>query len=214
MGIFDKFKSGFKKSASAFTSGLRDIVIKKEIDDKTLDKIEEYLIQSDVGVVAASEIKEIISDSKIDPKKDIAEEINTILKEYVFRQGSTKTTKLNDAYFRFQQHGELINMTHFVNLMNIASDNPKTTFACWTKRKDILNKYRKENDIPENVIMVYSNPQINKILDEPPKGFDKVFNNVWKDHAVEKQNCTGQKCMDCLRCYDKDKENVIVEAVK
>jgi len=83
MGIFDKFKSGFKKSASAFTSGLRDIVIKKEIDDKTLDKIEEYLIQSDVGVVAASEIKEIISDSKIDPNKDIAEEINTILKNYI-----------------------------------------------------------------------------------------------------------------------------------
>ena len=83
MGIFDKFKSGFKKSASAFTSGLRDIVIKKEIDDKTLDKIEEYLIQSDVGVVAASEIKEIISDSKIDPKKDIAEEISIILKDYI-----------------------------------------------------------------------------------------------------------------------------------
>ena len=38
MGIFDKFKSGFKKSASAFTSGLRDIVVKKEIDDKTLDR--------------------------------------------------------------------------------------------------------------------------------------------------------------------------------
>jgi fused signal recognition particle receptor len=83
MGIFDKFKSGFKKSASAFTNGLRDIVVKKEIDDKTLDRIEEYLIQSDVGVVAASEIKEIISDSKIDPKKDIAEEITIILKEYI-----------------------------------------------------------------------------------------------------------------------------------
>ena len=83
MGIFDKFKSGFKKSASAFNSGLRDIVVKKEIDDKTLDRIEEYLIQSDVGVVAASEIKEIISDSKIDPKKDITEEISVILKEYI-----------------------------------------------------------------------------------------------------------------------------------
>ena len=83
MGIFDKFKSGFKKSASTFTSGLRDIVVKKEIDDKTLDRIEEYLIQSDVGVIAASEIKEIISDSKIDPKKDITEEISTILKEYI-----------------------------------------------------------------------------------------------------------------------------------
>ena len=83
MGIFEKFKSGFKKSASAFTSGLRDIVVKKEIDDKTLDRIEEYLIQSDVGVVAASEIKEIISDSKIDPSKDITDEINVILKDYI-----------------------------------------------------------------------------------------------------------------------------------
>ena len=61
MGIFEKFKSGFKKSASAFTTGLRDIVVKKEIDDKTLDKIEDYLIQSDVGVVAASEIRETVS---------------------------------------------------------------------------------------------------------------------------------------------------------
>ena len=83
MGIFDNFKSGFKKNASAFTSGLRDIVVKKEIDDKTLDRIEEYLIQSDVGVVAASEIKEIITDSKIDPNKDIADEIRTILKDYI-----------------------------------------------------------------------------------------------------------------------------------
>ena len=83
MGIFDKFKSGFKKSASAFTSGLRDIVVKKEIDDKTLDRIEEYLIQSDVGIVVASEIKEIISDSKIDPSKDITDEITIILKEYI-----------------------------------------------------------------------------------------------------------------------------------
>ena len=83
MGIFEKFKSGFKKSASAFTTGLRDIVVKKEIDDKTLDKIEDYLIQSDVGVVSASEIREIISQTKIDPNKDIAEEINNILKNYI-----------------------------------------------------------------------------------------------------------------------------------
>ncbi len=83
MGIFDKFKSGFTKSASAFTSGLRDIIVNKEIDDKTLDKIEEFLIQSDVGVMAASEIKEIIAGSKIDPNKDITEEINFILKDYI-----------------------------------------------------------------------------------------------------------------------------------
>ena len=83
MGIFDKFKIGFKKSASAFTSGLRDIIVKKEIDDKTLDQIEEYLIQSDVGLVAAEEIKKIIGQEKIDPNKDIMNEVNLILRNYI-----------------------------------------------------------------------------------------------------------------------------------
>ena len=83
MGIFDKFKIGFKKSASAFTSGLKEIIVKKEINDENLNKIEEFLIQSDVGVEAASEIKEIISRKKIDPNKELSKEINSILKEYI-----------------------------------------------------------------------------------------------------------------------------------
>ena len=83
MGIFDKFKIGFKKSALTFTSGLKDIIIKKEIDDKTLDQIEEYLIQSDVGLGAAEEIKKIIAQEKIDPKKNTTNEVNMILKNYI-----------------------------------------------------------------------------------------------------------------------------------
>ncbi len=83
MGIFDKFKIGFKKTASAFTFGLKDIIVKKEIDDKTLDQIEEYLIQSDVGLTAAAEIKQIIAQEKIDPKNDVINEISLILKDYI-----------------------------------------------------------------------------------------------------------------------------------
>ncbi len=83
MGIFDKFKIGFKKTASAFTSGLKDIIVKKEIDDKMLDQIEEYLIQSDVGLTAAAEIKKIIAQEKIDPKNDIMNEVNLILRDYI-----------------------------------------------------------------------------------------------------------------------------------
>ena len=30
MGLFDKFKIGFKKSADAFSSGLKEIIVKKE----------------------------------------------------------------------------------------------------------------------------------------------------------------------------------------
>ena len=47
MGIFEKFKLGFKKSADSISSGLREIIVKKEIDDETLNKIEEFLISSD-----------------------------------------------------------------------------------------------------------------------------------------------------------------------
>ena len=83
MGIFEKFKLGFKKSASAFTSGLKDIITKKKIDDKTLSKFEDYLIYSDVGLEAAADIKNIIAQEKINPNKNIMEEINIILKNYI-----------------------------------------------------------------------------------------------------------------------------------
>ena len=83
MRIFDKFKIGFQKSAAAFKSGLKEIIVKKELDDKSLNDIEDFLIQSDVGVAASAEIKFIISEKKIDPSKDLKDEINLILKDYI-----------------------------------------------------------------------------------------------------------------------------------
>ena len=83
MNIFEKFKLGFKKSANNLASGLREIIIKKEIDDSTLDKIEEFLISSDVGIDAASDIKNIIAKNKIDPKENTISEVNKILKNYI-----------------------------------------------------------------------------------------------------------------------------------
>ena len=83
MGIFEKFKIGFQKSASNLASGLKDIVLKKEIDDPTLDKIEDFLISSDVGVEAANEIKNVISKKKIDPNEDVISEVNNLLKQYI-----------------------------------------------------------------------------------------------------------------------------------
>ena len=103
MGIFDKFKEGFQKSASALSSGIKEIIVKKKIDDENLNKIEEFLIKSDVGIEAASEIKQIISTKKIDPSKDLSLEINLILKEYIVslmkplenKSFFTKKVKLN-----------------------------------------------------------------------------------------------------------------------
>ena len=83
MGIFEKFKIGFRRSASNIASGLKEIIVKKEIDDATLDKIEEFLIGSDVGIDAASEIKSIIAQKKIDPKNDPIKEVFEILNNYI-----------------------------------------------------------------------------------------------------------------------------------
>ena len=121
---------------------------------------------------------------------------------------------LNFAYVRYSAHGELINETHFVNLIRIAWKNPQTTFVLWTKRASIVrNRIKQWDDIPDNLILVFSNPRIDKVIDVP-RGFHKVFNNVSKG-STSPQNCTGRKCMECLACYRKDSgTDVIVEMVK
>lgn len=117
---------------------------------------------------------------------------------------------INQAYFRFNGHGELINLNHYKNIINIAQKNPHCTFTLWTKRASIV---RQIADVPVNLILIFSNPRIDKVIGVP-RGFDKVFNNVNKDSGI-KQNCTGRKCIDCLMCYKhKNKLNVIIEAVK
>ena len=40
------------------------------------------------------------------------------------------------------------------------------------------------------------------------------FNNVDSDNMKDKQNCTGQKWINCLLCYTHNKTKHIVEAVK
>ena len=83
MGIFEKFKIGLNKSASSFSDGMKNLVIKKKIDEETLNKIEEFLIMSDVGVDVAGEIRKIISEKKILPNQDSIMQVNQILLNYI-----------------------------------------------------------------------------------------------------------------------------------
>ena len=122
---------------------------------------------------------------------------------------------INNAYFRFNAHGELINESNLINYVNIAIKNPHCNFSLWTKRFDIVKKYFDQgHKKPGNFILIYSNAKINTILSKPPKYFDKTFNNVQEDLEVKKQNCTGQKCKDCLLCYKLNTTATIVEKVK
>ena len=122
---------------------------------------------------------------------------------------------VNAAFVRLNGHGELINDTHYQNIIRLARKNPHTTFALWTKRASIVRQYqaRPIHGMPTNLILVFSNPRIDKVIGVP-RGFHKVFNNVSKGSTAP-QNCTGRKCMECLACYRKDSGiDVIVEQVK
>ena len=119
-----------------------------------------------------------------------------------------------DIYFRFSSDGELINDIHLINLLNICEKNKHTTFTLWTKRKDLVYKVQQKRELPKNLILIFSNSQVDKPLKSIPKLFHKTFNSVSKSFNKAVVNCSG-KCVECLKCYVKDNNiNQIVEVMK
>ena len=126
--------------------------------------------------------------------------------------------KINASKFRFNAYGELINIYHLMNLINITKNNPATTFSLWTKREDLVFKYFRDFPMikkPKNLILIYSGENLNERV-KLPKYFDKVF-TVWsKEHKDKKFiNCGTRTCFDCSKCYDtKDRTKFINEVLK
>ena len=83
MSIFDKFKLGLSKSSKNLSSGLNDLIFKKKIEENELNELEDFLIQSDVGVEVASELKKKFSSTKIDPKKDNKNQVFQIFSDNI-----------------------------------------------------------------------------------------------------------------------------------
>ena len=82
MGIFDKFKIGLSKSSKSLSSGLNDLIFKKKINENTLNELEDFLIQCDVGVESAKELREKFSNTKVNPKESSKDEIFKIFSSY------------------------------------------------------------------------------------------------------------------------------------
>ena len=82
MNIFDKFKLGLSKSSTNFSSGLNDLIFKKKIDEDMLNELEDFLIQSDVGVESAKELREKFANTKVNSKSSGKDEIFKIFSDY------------------------------------------------------------------------------------------------------------------------------------
>ena len=96
MGIFSKFKIGLGKSSKIFSSGLNDLIFKKKIDENTLNELEDFLIESDVGVESAKELREKFSDTKVNQKSPGKDEIFKIFSNYISEILSPLEKKLED----------------------------------------------------------------------------------------------------------------------
>ena len=83
MSIFEKFKLGLSKSSKNLSSGLNNLIFKKKIDTDLLNELEDFLVQCDVGVESAKDLREKFSSIKIDPKTSGKEEIFKIFSNYI-----------------------------------------------------------------------------------------------------------------------------------
>lgn len=127
----------------------------------------------------------------------------------------TDIPKFNIAFIRINAHGELINYTHLLNLINILHYNKQTSFTLWTKRVSLINRYFNNHSKPNNLILVYSNPIIDNIANislSRYKHFNKTFNCLTNSKTYQ-INC-NILCMDCLLCYSKNKVNTITELIR
>jgi hypothetical protein len=114
----------------------------------------------------------------------------------------------NAMYVRYNSYGELINDTHYQNLIAIARANPHVTFGLWTKHYKIVMRQPKE----PNIKYIYSVPNVDGNLpsQEIQDFFDKIF---IVQRTKNGQNCHG-KCIDCRLCYPNNDVQIIREKIK
>lgn len=123
---------------------------------------------------------------------------------------------INASYIRINAHGELINMNHLKNIIKLAQRNPWANVSLFTKRLELIEEC--DYDIPDNMILVYSHPDINPKDNVIPNKMHKLFRVFTEDYISKNSeiniNCKGQKCFKCRTCYHRYGKTHINELVK
>jgi len=83
MNIFNKFKLGLSKSSKNLSEGLNNLIFREKINQDNLNELENFLIQSDVGVEVASQLREKLSNIKINPKENEKNQVFKIFSKHI-----------------------------------------------------------------------------------------------------------------------------------
>lgn len=129
-----------------------------------------------------------------------------------------KLPLINRLYFRFEAFGDLNNEIQVINYFNICKKNPGVNFALWTKNPDFIEKaIAAGHKKPKNLNIILSSLFVNVERENNYDFVDKVFTVYDKETIKEKDiaiNCGAKSCLNCLKCYKKNKVTVINEMLK
>lgn len=65
MSFWQKLKSGLSKTSQTLTQGITSVFTHKKLDEETLDAFEELLISTDMGVKAATELRDLLKKQRM-----------------------------------------------------------------------------------------------------------------------------------------------------
>tara|TARA_Y100000310_G_C20541906_1_gene743710 strand:- start:445 stop:1035 length:591 start_codon:yes stop_codon:yes gene_type:complete len=124
----------------------------------------------------------------------------------------TNYPKIKTELFRINSHGELINLTHARNMLNLARANPLSIIAIYTKRPSLIQQAIQLDGLPTNVSLVYSVAKFNQTA-PLPEYFHHVFSVFKQESKAHPINCGARDCNSCRECYTGKTVN-IYELVK
>lgn len=127
----------------------------------------------------------------------------------------------NVGMVRFEAFGDLNNTTQVANYFNIARNSAHVHFALWTKNPIIIKWAIESGAIkPDNLIIIYSSPKLNKPALDIFERFpfvDKVF-TVYDKQTIAKENiainCGARSCAGCGLCYFDKAVKIVNEQLK
>jgi fused signal recognition particle receptor len=65
-GWFDQLRRGLARTSNALSDSLADALVKRKLDEDTLDELEEVLIKADLGVAMAGRIRDAVGKGRYD----------------------------------------------------------------------------------------------------------------------------------------------------
>ncbi len=125
---------------------------------------------------------------------------------------------INATMCRLETFGDIVNTTHLHNYVNLIKKNNHCMFSLFTKNYTVVFDYFKQHKQPKNLSIVISSLILNepfdvKFIENTALTNVKIFTVYTKTFAKGNNviiNCGKNRCIDCRRCYTKNKTPIYI----